>query len=742
YGVYLNRKVTLEKLYRYEPDAIVEYPETSSSGYIGHLFRTDAASSTPWLDFVYSLGPPKGRSSSNKPVYVPLLRDRSGRTVPCRKLHATCQGCKICPYLAEDIRQSGHTAASREELRARLEEDAYILQRESATPARQVREKTLAQYSAYVKLGCPAPLFEASSSLAGSLDSQELEAVRAERRRGFEEAAAKCEGQLIFECEHYNSLMNRHHFLDYTVSRGSLDIDYLEALFHNDFHVIEAIEADSEATDLATDVGGCRTVVNCSSQRVHCPRDHRREDSGRILPVEMIALACASRFQMYEPMPEYQSVCPYTLVVCSGRHGHPIPLPVKTPPSIRHEITSLLNSMGNDLAEATPRKFLRHPSIQAYLRQRLPSSYIRQAKAAAFPLGTGWKGLAHLMKEQSIAHSAAAQYIRYMDEIPLTSLAHWDASQTSDGTAGDSLRIIVCMEPEQSSRLLNAQYLQSDIAFRRVPDFYEFELGGWDRMNKTALVYCRVFLTSQSAAAHFHLFQKLEEIVQGDTNRHLLWRHVHSTSLHNPTGILHWAADQHGGQAKGLGLHLCAVARAVEDRPDFHEPERLLSELTEYDHLQRFYRLCSVHVYRNIKTCAVSDLVKQRMRSLVCIQHDDWDGALEFIEREGGRAGNAWLQDKVRSHFAFPGMCWKKSHIPLDVWRAGDRNSNLIEAAHADVNREGTGCTLVSGVGHAHRFDSFKLKTLRANEITGVRGTFQTGAPSELSLRNLRRQRA
>ncbi|KAI0052918.1 hypothetical protein FA95DRAFT_1451859, partial [Auriscalpium vulgare] len=711
----------------------------------------------PFLDFVYAQGEPRGMLSATKAVSVPVLQDRSGRMVPCRKSHSTCT----------------HTNASREDLRARLEEDTDILRRETATPVRQVRERTLALYSAYLKLGCPAPRFEEASydpDSQAAVDNLELENARAERRRGLEEPVARCQGKLFFEyderdvphvrCEHYNTRANRHHLVDYTVSRGSHDADYLEALFEKDFSAIDAIEADSEATDLSTDVGGCRTVANCSSQRVHCPRDHRQEGNGNVVAIEMVTLECSSRFQMYEPLPEHRSACPFVLVVCSGAHTHPIPLPTKTPPCIRREILTLLHSIGNDLAEITPRKLLRHTTVQAYLRQRLPNietptlsdvhvslanrdhikSYIRQAKADAFPFGTGWNGLENLIKQEDMAHRAVAQYIRYMDEVPLDSLAHWDPSQSSDGKSRDTLRIVVCMEREQSVRLHDAQYLQSDIAFRRVPDFYEFELGGWDRMNKTALVFCRIFLTSQSAATHFLAFQKLEEVVQRDTGRRLRWRHIHSASIHDRSGILHWAADQHGGQAKGLGLHLCAVARTVQDRRDFHEPEKLLSDLTPYEHLRRIFRLCSVHIYRNIKTCAVPDAVKHLMRSLVCIEHDSWDDTVHAIERDGGRPGSAWVQDKVRSRFAFPGMCWSKSHIPLDIWQAGDRNSNLIEAAHADVNREGTGCTLVSGVSHAHRFDSFKLKTLQAHEITGVRGTFHSGAPSELSLRNLRRQ--
>jgi hypothetical protein len=38
YNVSLNRKTTLNTLYRYPLGAVVEYPETSSEGCVGHLF--------------------------------------------------------------------------------------------------------------------------------------------------------------------------------------------------------------------------------------------------------------------------------------------------------------------------------------------------------------------------------------------------------------------------------------------------------------------------------------------------------------------------------------------------------------------------------------------------------------------------------------------------------------------------------------------------------------------------------
>lgn len=73
------------------------------------------------------------------------------------------------------------------------------------------------------------------------------------------------------------------------------------------------------------------------------------------------------------------------------------------------------------------------------------------------------------------------RYIRYMVEIPLAGLPKHDEDDPEpvDSTGG-VLRVIICMKPASSRRLLTAQYVQSDIAFKRVSGFLEFELGGLD----------------------------------------------------------------------------------------------------------------------------------------------------------------------------------------------------------------------------------------------------------------------
>ena len=89
----------------------------------------------------------------------------------------------------------------------------------------------------------------------------------------------------------------------------------------------------------------------------------------------------------------------------------------------------------------------------------------------------------------------------------------------------------------------------------------------------------------------------------------------------------------------GLGLHLKTLAAKLPPRNDLHEPHRTLASLSEYEHLHRIFRLCAIHIARNIKDAAVTEDVKNKMRSLVCMEHNDFQGCLRDIAREGGKVG-------------------------------------------------------------------------------------------------------
>jgi len=80
---------------------------------------------------------------------------------------------------------------------------------------------------------------------------------------------------------------------------------------------------------------------------------------------------------------------------------------------------------------------------------------------------------------------SSERYIRTILELPDPADQPSNDEDNSEASE-ENLRIVVCMSPEGSARLLRAQYIQSDIAFRRVVGYQEFELATFDRDANTS----------------------------------------------------------------------------------------------------------------------------------------------------------------------------------------------------------------------------------------------------------------
>ncbi|KAJ7442069.1 hypothetical protein B0H11DRAFT_1749418 [Mycena galericulata] len=707
----------------------------------------------PIRDFAYSLGNPKGYSRVGCDSFVTLLTDAEGKMVPCRVQNATCKS-----MLQE---------------RFRNDRDARL---RGASPSRDVFQKTAALVAALRKLGCTAPLCEETIFDSDEEEVQDTLILHRQRhQRGYVAKTETCEGRLylaydfkqqpLIKCEHYSTLNNKNHYINTSISDGSYDLCYLEALFSGDDEEISYIEEAAIGLGFGPLVD-CTTISNSSSQKTLCPFEHRDLD-GALVQLEMESLPCDCKVHAYVPLTEYRTECPKVLVVSKGIHYHPIPLPTKTPRTVKAEILDLLPRFQEDLPDLTPRRFLRNPIVKSYLALKFPDvlnptlsdlhislanrshlkAYIDKIRKAVFPHGTDWKGLYLSFCIIHRSQFSRDRYIRCVVDLDASLFAtHPEDEPILVPGHSNRLRFIVCMGWEGSDRLLRCQYVQSDIGFKRVVGFYEFKLAGMERDANTSIVFCRIFINRQTAIAHQKIIQAIENIVLLDTGKGLEWRHIHGTNKHDFDGkILQWAGDQHAGQAKGLGLHLQSISQMFPDKMDLHELVRKLASLGPYDHLNRQFRLCVAHSYRNIEKCKVPDAVKGLMRSLVCMEHDDWDGTIQKIKLLGGKAGCGnlsldWVHDKERSHFAFAGMCWAKSFIPKLVWQAGERTSNLIESVHADVNREGVHCTLLGGILKGEFYDNLQMKTLKVFEDSGIRPSYSTGHPTENALKNLKRK--
>ncbi|KAJ6517162.1 hypothetical protein C8R47DRAFT_960350 [Mycena vitilis] len=754
YGISISDRSALSALYRYAADVDLAYPESGVDLPVGHLLQINPADpELPWVDIVYSTGAPNGGSAKNAFFYTDLLVDNAGVPVPCKKRHTTCQGVKACP-LNDVERLAGpdhqHTSATLHDIEARLAAERAARQRLSC-PRRDILLRTASYITAVRKVGCRRPRQQPTHRSGEELKQWEAEQAKQQSfRRGYT-PPQMCEGRI-----HYSS-RTPDHFVDFGIQDGAFDDDYIAAVFLNHTDEIRRIESAAADQDVGP-LAPCHTLLNHSAQTVYCPIEHRVD--GRLAAQQLCHLDCDVKFRLWFPTDKTR--CPYVLVTSFGTHRHPIPLPEKTPQRAHLHITRLLRSMRHDLPDMTARRFLRHPTVGSFLAQLFPDlanptlatlhpslanrahlgAYVALARREHFPKGTDWEGIKYLKKIQDRDVPAHQHYIRVVLELPDADLAHHEEDGDAPA-ATNPARIIICMTPDSSRRLQQARYLQSDIGFKRIVGFEEFEIASMDRDANASVVFCRVYVTRQTAAVHQRIFDELNKLVEKDTGTPLLWRHLHGQHPDDSGAglILQWGADQHRGQAKGLGLHL--VARAAElpaDAMDMHQPHRTLRSLTPYEHLQRVYRVCRVHNFRNIQQCAVPEAVRHKMRSLACVTHPDWEGTLEQIRREGGRAGQDWVRDKETCQFAFAGICWQRSFIPLDIWRAGDANTNLIETVHRDVNREGVHCTLLGGLLRGQDYDEMQRVALMEYEAHGIRRSYSAAHPVTNAVKNVVRR--
>lgn len=217
-NVCLNRKTTLSVLYTFEDvNAWVEYPETNSDRPVGYLFRCDPDNwNNPVRNFSYSLGEPSGRTKRGNEVEISLLKDHNGRNVPCAVAHSTCksnyqvlyegmtctvllllgQGSKVCPMSDQDLMLSSHTSASREDVNERLRKDRQH-KIDTASPTRDIFQKTTALISALQILGCRGPMHE--SRLVSSWEQEIADLLAAHKatiQRGFTPKHPLCSGRL------------------------------------------------------------------------------------------------------------------------------------------------------------------------------------------------------------------------------------------------------------------------------------------------------------------------------------------------------------------------------------------------------------------------------------------------------------------------------------------------------------------------------------------------------------------
>ncbi|KAJ7587564.1 hypothetical protein C8J56DRAFT_890486 [Mycena floridula] len=531
---------------------------------IGHLLTMDESSewSSPILDFAYSSGFPRGASNN---VKVHPLVDDNGEEVLCKRTYTTCQGIKICPFTSAAVQNQSHSSATHKTLKQYLHQDWNLQQ----TPAQDVFEKTVALCATFLDEGCPFD--EQQPTERDNVKRTPTKAKRGQdkkvRCRGRIVVDHTKDGNLFVRCEHYG-LASRKHLANYDAGNGLYNEDYLVALLQNNNSVMETFERKAAEQRLrpTCSLSECQECLITKIELLHCGTDNH------MVMTEMKHQTCESKFTVFEPQPIYRSQCLRILIVCRAPHSHLPPLPTKTPALITAAIMNLLYSfqeasqlflVSQVLHVKEPTFIDLHPSLGNLDHL---GSYIYHAQDYVFPEGTGWKGLLCLKAQQDATTNPSQHYIRVIREYNWPGSISEDYEELEDNMEVMKSRVfklVLCMFPQRSWDLLDAQFIQSDISHKRIAGFKEFALLGLDRRTQTILPYCCLLVNSSSAEAHRLVFAAIREQVPQDTGKLLQYQHIHSSSLDDCVGILHWVMDQDQGQAKGLGLHLQEVSASL-----------------------------------------------------------------------------------------------------------------------------------------------------------------------------------
>ncbi|KAJ7773772.1 hypothetical protein B0H14DRAFT_3508720 [Mycena olivaceomarginata] len=688
----------------YNPGVPVEYPESGLGAPVGHLIPMTPGTRLPWVDFAYSRGAPDGGSAKEDVFFTDLLVDQNGVPVPCKKRHSTCGSTFAFTwnFRLSGSQAKGLKASTRQDVQGRLAAVREARQRLSS-PQRDIFLHTSAYISAVCQLGCRRPLQQDTGRTGQELQDYEREQQLAEHfRRGYS-APSRCAGRIVYHeypdptdkngsraylsCEHY-SRQTPDHWSDFSIQDGAYDVNYIAAHFSNDSEELARIKGAAAAEDIGP-LASCRTLRNHTVQNA--------------------ALSCV--------LPQ---IPPLTLTTNISAIDHRVDGRLAQVELCHIDCDVNSASGSQQIFKTTPTATLTtlHPSLanRAHL-----AAYIAQVREEHFPHGTDWKGILHLKRVQDQQLPAHQHYIRVVLDLDNAALTPHDEDDEPAPPGEQRTRMVICMSPDCSARLKNAQYLQSDISFKRVIEYDEFEITGMDRDANTSVVFCRVLCTTTPGRA-------------------LHWRHLHGRDPNDfSVGlILHWGADQHRGQAKGLGLHL--VERAAElpaDRMDMHEPERSLRSLGPYDHLRRVYRVCKVHNYRNIQQCAVPEHVRQLMRSLTCIRHADWQGAIDQILRDGGKAAKDGSTTKRAVASPFPASAGSAALFLSPYGRLGSRIPTSSKLCIGMPTVTGSTATLVGGLLRGQDYDEMQRATLAEYEAHGIRPSYDAVTPVTNALKNV-----
>lgn len=264
----------------------------------------------------------------------------------------------------------------------------------------------------------------------------------------------------------------------------------------------------------------------------------------------------------------------YMVIISKGEHNHPPPPPRRLSSETKTRLIQAITQYG--VEEATARRLTASPYMSIILdgkrefsmnhipliNQSVVNHIIRMEKAKQLPFGTDFLGVQHQMTLQDPTNP----YIRIATMFP------------------DGKFLVLCQFKDQSRLLFeDADELMIDKTFNRT-QCTEFEVNYYSRSAEAVGTIARVFTDYEHELGYYHAFKAIMDTAQADMNTTSIpWGHLTSVgeNIHRIKAIL---ADEHAGQAKGVGRYF-----------EEHYPPRSAQQ-----HLRAIMKTCQVHYSRTI----------------------------------------------------------------------------------------------------------------------------------------------
>ncbi|KAN0067108.1 hypothetical protein V8E54_014755 [Elaphomyces granulatus] len=426
----------------------------------------------------------------------------------------------------------------------------------------------------------------------------------------------------------YDAPRSLRHYFHPALRHAQLDVDFLERIFN------EGLLPPTEEFFLIYSYHFAKTGFDPPSGR------------GRLIKLGSDS-PCPLVFHVLVPL--HLEACPYLTFTSEGIHNHPPPPPNKAPGEFLKSLAEEVQNMNQpDLTLAT---FLKSPQLQDFATNTIrvrcqESTLVPRTWIVCCNSSQQWyQGILFELER----NPAIKDYVQQI---------HQDAEDL----------MIVCILKEQAELLLDMDFLEVDMSYKRIgkSDLNEVVFATFLHGHGKIITLCRVFTEQEDPAGYCRLFQRAFEVVSQLTGKQVRFRHIHGGGI-NDLGL-----DMDTKQTKGLGLYLESI-----------DPKGVA--------LAAIY--CRVHFLRNIEQ-AVGKRKAQEVSLLDCQSNFTYVNCLS-------RESNPKVIDLVR-HKRNPdiacGLNKFCSLIPVDMFEKLRNYTNAAEQTHNKSHAFGRRQTLLQGV--------------------------------------------